>query len=126
MVKNLSLNPPTGKGIYMSEQEQLQRLSEEVARAYLRHLEATTGGNTVTYDGVTRSITLEELVFGLIGVAHFNAKNHPNDEILKDPYKHLSHMIDILSKPYVITEFGLKVIEHMNEISIHKQRGVLM
>ena len=45
----------------MSEQEQLQRLSEEVARAYLRHLESTTGGNKVTYDGVTRSITLEEL-----------------------------------------------------------------
>ncbi|EJE2983261.1 hypothetical protein M4I10_004513, partial [Escherichia coli] len=62
----------------MSEQEQLQRLSEEVARAYLRHLESTTGGNKVTYDGVTRSITLEELVFGLIGVAHFNAKNHPD------------------------------------------------
>lgn len=110
----------------MSEQEQLQRLSEEVAGAYLRHLKATTGGNTVTYDGVTKSIIFEELVFGLIGVAHYNAKNHPDDEILKDPYKHLLHMIDILSKPYVITDFGLKVIEHMNEISIHKQRGVLM
>lgn len=110
----------------MSEQEKLQRLSEEVAGAYLRHLKETTGGNVITYDGVTKSITLEELAFGLIGVAYFNARNHVDDDILKDPYKHLSQMINIYSKPYTITDFGLSVIEHMNEISIHKEPGVSM
>ncbi|HBQ0246809.1 TPA: hypothetical protein MNT87_005145, partial [Klebsiella pneumoniae] len=29
----------------MSEQEQLQRLGEEIAMAYLRHLKETTGGD---------------------------------------------------------------------------------
>ncbi|WP_462174771.1 hypothetical protein [Klebsiella pneumoniae] len=51
----------------MSEQEQLQRLGEEIARAYLRHLKETTGGDTVTYDGVTKTVVFENLVFGLVG-----------------------------------------------------------
>ncbi|EIX9701415.1 hypothetical protein ACQSH3_09600 [Klebsiella pneumoniae] len=110
----------------MNEQEQLQRLSEEIAGAYLRHLKETTGGNTVTYDGVTKAVIFEELVFGLIGVAHTNARKHPEDQILKDPHKHLSQMINLFARPYKLTDFGLRVIEMMNEKSIHKERGVSM
>ncbi|EPM0412136.1 TPA: hypothetical protein MDQ61_001458 [Klebsiella pneumoniae] len=110
----------------MSEQEQLQRLGEEIARAYLRHLKETTGGDTVTYDGVTKTVVFENLVFGLVGVAHTNARKHPDDPVLKDPHKHLSQMINIFSRPYTLTDFGLRVIEMMNEKSIHKERGALM
>ncbi|SWC18146.1 Uncharacterised protein [Klebsiella pneumoniae] len=77
----------------MNEQEQLQRLGEEIAGAYLRHLKETTGGDTVTYDGVTKTVVFEQLVFGLVGVAHTNARKHPDDPVLKDPHKHLSQMI---------------------------------
>lgn len=110
----------------MSEQEQLQRLGEEIARAYLRHLKETTGGDTVTYDGVTKTVVFENLVFGLVGVAHTNARKHPDDPVLKDPHKHLSQMINLFSRPYTLTDFGLRVIEMMNEKSIHKERGVAM
>ncbi|MBF9782946.1 hypothetical protein I4O55_05625 [Klebsiella aerogenes] len=110
----------------MSEQDQLQRLSEVIAGAYLRHLKETTGGDTVTYDGVTKTVVFEHLAFGLVGVAHTNARRHPDDAILKDPYKHLSQMINLYTRPYSLTDFGLRVIEHLNEISIHKERGTLM
>lgn len=110
----------------MSEQEQLQRLSEEIAGAYLRHLKETTGGDTVTYDGTTKTVIFEQLVFGLAGIAHTNSRKHPDDPILKDPHKNLSQMINLLSKPYSLTDYGLRVIEFMNEKSIHKERGVAM
>jgi len=114
------------KGIIMSEQEQLQRISEEIAWAYLRHLKITTGGTTVTYDGVTKNVDFNELVFGLVGVAHYNARKSPDNDTLKDPYKSLTEMINLYSKPYTLTEFGLRVIEHLNSISIHRERGTLM
>lgn len=110
----------------MSDKEQLQRLSEEVAGAYLRYLKAKTGDDKVTYDGVTKRVIFDELVFGLIGVAHTNARNHPDDPILKDPHKNLSQMINLFTRPYTLTDFGLSVIEMMNEKSIHKERGVAM
>lgn len=110
----------------MSDQESLQRLSEEVASAYLRYLKAKTGDDKVTYDGITKRVLLEELSFALIGVAHHNANNHPEHDILKDPHRHLSEMINIYRTPYAITEFGVRVIEHLNEISIHKTNGVAM
>lgn len=110
----------------MSEQEQLQRLSEEIAGAYLRHLKAVTGGTTVTYDGVTKNVDFDELAFALIGVAHYNAKKNNNNETLKDPYKSLSEMINLYTRPYTLTTFGISVIEHLNATSIHGERGELM
>jgi len=35
-------------------------------------------------------------------------------------------MINIFTKPYTITDFGIRVVEHLNEISIHKERGAAM
>lgn len=106
--------------------EDLQRLSKEVASAYLRHLKNKTGGDTVTYDGVTKKVELGELAFALVGVAHYNAKNHPDHDILSDPHKHLREMLNVYTNPYTITEFGLRVVEHLNQISIHKENGEAM
>lgn len=106
--------------------DELQRLAQEIAAAYLRHLKSKTGSDTVTYDGVTKKVEFDELAFALVGVAHHNAKNHPEHETLSDPYKHLNEMLNIYVKPYAITEFGLRVIEHLNEISIHKEKGSAM
>ncbi|ENQ2050784.1 hypothetical protein ACEOMX_002473 [Salmonella enterica] len=108
------------------EQDQLQRLAEEVSAAYLRYLKHKTGDDKVTYDGVTKRVVFEELAFALVGVSHYNAKNSPEHPILSDPHKHLMEMINILTKPYTITDFGVRVVEHLNEISIHKERGVMM
>lgn len=106
--------------------EDLKRLAEEVAKAYLRYLKAQTGSDHVTYDGVTKSISVDELAFGLVGVAHYNAKIAPDNPDVSDPYKHLSKMINVFSKPYSITDVGVLIIEAMNKKSIHKQQGEAM
>lgn len=64
-------------------------LAEEVAKAYLGHLKHETGSDIVTINGVSKRVELEQLTFGLVGVVHYNAKKLPDDEPMKDPYRHL-------------------------------------
>lgn len=101
--------------------EQVQRLAKTIAEVYLRELKRETGGDTVTINGITKRVTLDELAFGLAGVVAYNAKQHEGKHnVLRDPYKNLMEMISIGTKPYMLTEYGLSVINRMNEISINK------
>ncbi|RZF13786.1 hypothetical protein [Serratia marcescens] len=101
--------------------EQIQRLAKTIAEVYLRDLKKETGGDTVTINGITKHISLDELTFGLVGVVSYNAKKHEGERsVLSDPYKNLMEMICIGTKPYTLTGYGVRLINYMNEISINK------
>ncbi|OVZ87913.1 MULTISPECIES: hypothetical protein [Yersinia] len=106
--------------------ENLNSLAEEVAKAYLRHLKIETGSDVVTINGVSKHVDIEQLAFGLVGIVHYNSKKLPADEPLSDPHRHLQSMINVFSKPYSLTPYGLSVIKAMNERSIDNDEGKMM
>ncbi|MEQ9912215.1 hypothetical protein [Pectobacterium polaris] len=101
----------------------INALAEEVAKAYLRHLKHETGSDIVTVNGVSKHVYFEQLTFGLAGVVHYNSKKLPDSEPLKDPHRHLQSMINVFTKPYTLTPYGLTVINAMNEKSINGEEG---
>lgn len=60
------------------EQDQLQRLAEEVSAAYLRYLKHKTGDDKVTYDGVTKRVVFEELALPSLAYLITTLKTHRN------------------------------------------------
>ncbi|AZS56805.1 hypothetical protein WCT56_23220 [Pectobacterium parmentieri] len=106
--------------------DEINALAEEVAKAYLRHLNRETGSDIVTVNGVSKHVSLEQLAFGLAGVVHYNSKTLPDHEPLKDPHRHLQSMINVFTKPYTMTQYGLMVIDAMNAQSISSEEGRAM
>lgn len=108
------------------DMESLNSLAEEVAKAYLHYLKSETGSDIVTINGVSKHVDLEQLTFGLVGIVHYNSKKLQTDKQVSDPHIHLQSMINIFSRPYRLTPYGLSVIEAMNEHSIDKKEGRMM
>ncbi|CNF58213.1 hypothetical protein [Yersinia similis] len=106
--------------------ENLNSLAEEVAKAYMRYLKSETGSDLVTINGVSKHVDLEQLTFGLVGIVHYNSKKLPVDESSSDPHRHLQRMINIFSKPYSLTPYGLSLINAMNEHSMNNKEGRMM
>lgn len=98
--------------------EQLARLSNAIAEAYLRHLKYETGGNQFVHDGISGDIILENLSDGILSNAYSAAKNKGVSNIESLAYQYLLPLINLQTYRYKITSEGLAVIELMIKKSL--------
>ncbi|KMV67348.1 hypothetical protein AI29_13790 [bacteria symbiont BFo2 of Frankliniella occidentalis] len=100
--------------------EQLARLSNAIAEAYLRHLKYETGGNQFEHDGISGDIILENLSDGLLTNAYAAAKNKGKSNVEALAYQYLLPLINLQGRHYQITPEGLALIEFMTVKELSK------
>lgn len=100
--------------------EQLQRLAEAVADAYLRNRLREHGNTQFSHDGKTGEIRRDLLASGLVDNCVYAARNSGKADYEQEAYSMLMEMISLDGREYRITDHGLNVIEHMHRIALVK------
>ena len=100
--------------------EQLNRLSDAIASAYLNYLRRTTGGTRFEYDGWHGEITRENLSYGLMINAIAVAKRNSKANAEAAAYGYLSPLLCLEGRDYRVTELGVSVIEAMTRKALEK------
>lgn len=103
--------------------EQIQRLAQAIAQTYIRDLERSTGGNTVTYNGVTGCVNRDLLASGLVDNAVAAAKNLKGAiDIEREAYKSLMALISLDGREYQLTDHGKNVIDTATRIELTQNK----
>lgn len=100
--------------------EQLARLTDAIASAYLKYLCHLTGGISVKYGGRRGDVTHENLSQGLLANAVAAAKVNSKANTEAAAYSYLSPLLCLEGKEYRVTEWGVYVIEAMTRNALKK------
>ncbi len=100
--------------------EQLNRLSDAIASAYLNYLRHTTGGTRFEHDGWHGEITHDNLSYGLMINAIAIAKGNSAANAEAVAYGYLSPLLCLEGCQYRVTEWGVHVIEFMTRKALEK------
>jgi lipopolysaccharide biosynthesis regulator YciM len=103
--------------------EQLQRLAEAITDMYICDLERSTGGNTVTYNGVTGCVSRDLLASGLVDNAVSAVKELKGAiDIEREAYKALMALISLDGPEYQLTDHGKNVIDTATRIELTQNK----
>lgn len=100
--------------------EELQRLAEEISKAFIKYLKESNGNTLFESEGLRGEITVENLAHGLVVNALSAAKGSQEGDIELAAYRYLAPLINIFGSEYRITEHGLNVINTMARGALKK------
>lgn len=106
--------------------EQLQRLADEIAEAYISHLIKETGKTIIEHDGVRGEVVKTFLSSGLVDNAVSAARNSEAAASYEnEAYKMLMNLICLNGRDRTITPHGIEVINFMNRKALSKSKPTL-
>ncbi|WP_239952719.1 hypothetical protein [Pantoea sp. Z09] len=100
--------------------EQLQRLAEAVADAYLHNRLREHGNTQFSHDGKTGEVRRDLLASGLVDNCVYAARNSGKVDYEREAYSMLMEMISLDGREHQITNYGLSLIDNMHRIALKK------
>lgn len=100
--------------------EQLQRLAEAVADAYLRNRLREHGSTQFSHDGKTGEVRRDLLASGLVDNCVYAARRLGKADYERETYRMLMEMISLDGREHQVTNHGLSLIDNMHRIALKK------